>query len=99
MDQRLSLSASTTSTRSIQSTRSTFADPRIADPPLTLTASSSYNIFLRSKLDRRVEKIMHPPVTIMTVLLCVAFCLRPTEFDPARIVARSFNAVSRRRKK
>jgi hypothetical protein len=31
-----------------------------ADTPLTLTASSIYNIFLRSKLDRRLE-INHAP--------------------------------------
>ena len=45
------------------------------------------------------KQIMHPPVTIINVFLCVAFCLRQSEFDPALVVSRSLDFVSRRRKR
>jgi hypothetical protein len=70
-----------------------------AHAPLTLGSSSIYNVLADPNWIGDQKSIMHPTVTIITVILCVAFCLRPTEFDPARIVSRSFNAVSRRRKK
>ena len=53
-----SVAPSTTSTRS---TPSTVADPRHSDPPLTLTASSIYNIFLRSKIGSATRKNHAPP--------------------------------------
>jgi hypothetical protein len=42
---------------------------------------------------------MHPPITIIVVLLCAAFFWRRIEFNPGRIVSPSFNTVPFRKKK
>lgn len=42
---------------------------------------------------------MHPPVSIIAVLVCAPFFLRRMEFNPGRIVSQSFNAVSIRNEK
>jgi hypothetical protein len=42
---------------------------------------------------------MHPPITIVVVLLCAGFFWRRIEFNPGRIVSQSFNPVAFRKKK
>ena len=86
------------STPSTQSTTSTCAPH--ADTPID--ARLLFHLECVGRSNWRIgdqKQIMHPPATIIAVFLCVAFCLRQTEFDPALMVSRSLDVVSRRRKR
>ena len=79
--------------------------PTRRHPPVTHTPIDARQLFHLECVGRsnwRIgdqKQIMHPPATIIAVFLCVAFCLRQTEFDPALMVSRSLDVVSRRRKR
>ena len=75
------------------------APARPCPSPLTVASSSDYTIRAGPKPDLLQGKVMHPPVSIIAVLVCAPFFLRRMEFNPGRIVSQSFNAVSIRNEK